>query len=701
MTLRLCPVGHLMADAELEALCGQCLVTLASRRLAPIGRFQCSKLLGEGGFGTVYLAHEGKPEQSVALKIVRHGHFASQQELVGFRAEIRLQLEVLAELRDDRIVRIHEAGEHDGLPFFTMEYMSGGTLRARMADYYGRPRLAAELMFEIAEAVDFLHRDSDNPSRPPILHRDLKPGNILFDADGRPKISDFGIAKVIGDHGRASTTFHAGCPWYVAPEQAFRTSSSSRPLTPAADVYSLGAILYELFTRRVPFEGTAPEVLQKLGDELAVPRAPRELVPGLDRHLETVVLNALEKNPARRYQSARAFAADLRRALDEKAPAELPPIPLRERLRSAVRRYAGLVAAVLWTMGFSSWAVFHEVRTRAHDRETIDRQLRDNAAMASVQAVAFQFQLREYRHRIARLAQQPEVVALLESATVEHPSPTLIARASGFDSMFVLAPDGRMRARTTRRSEEYMQRAFEFRDYFREARKLALAQCPNGELTSSSPEDRTAYLGRVHRSESKGEFEIAISAPVCDKRGFIGILAATISSNKSFGSVHLADGTTRHLTALLGPRGADRKDIGGPPPDGFTFVVHPNLSEGEEYQLKHPEPSLIRSTLGIPAPTGGLRYVKPLPVRVYRDPVLEQHGLWTAALAPVDESGFVVLVQSPREPDRSAFALLSDRELAIPMALFVTGLAALAGRELRARSSRRRGRPSHAWLERG
>jgi hypothetical protein len=413
------------------------------------------------------------------------------------------------------------------------------------------------------------------------------------------------------------------------------------------------------------------------------------------------VLNALEKNPARRYQSARAFAADLRRALRAKAPEELPAIPVRARLRATLRRHAALLVGLLWTLGFFSWAVLHEIRTRTLERETIDRQLRDNAAMASVQAVAFQFQLREYRHRIARLAQQPEIVAVLQSATIEHPSQALVERVSGFDSMFALAPDGRMRARTTQRSEEYMRRSFEFRDYFREARELARTQCPSGTPTTSSPEVRTAYLGRVHRSESMGEFEIAISAPVCDQRGFIGILAATISSNKSFGSVHLEDGATRHLTALLGPRGADRKDRDGPPPDGFTFVVHPSLSEGKEYQLKYPQPASIRSALGIPTASGGLRYINPLTVRAYQDPVLEHPGLWTAALAPVDESGFIVLVQSPREPDRSHWAFLADRELAVPFSLFVAGLAALIGRQLRARSSSRRDRPGHAWLERG
>jgi hypothetical protein len=129
--------------------------------------------------------------------------------------------------------------------------------------------------------------------------------------------------------------------------------------------------------------------------------------------------------------------------------------------------------------------------------------------------------------------------------------------------------------------------------------------------------------------------------------------------------------------------------------------VHPSLSEGKECPLKYPQPSVIRSTLGIPTASDGLRYVEPLTVRDYQDPVLEHPGLWTAALAPVDESGFVVLVQSPREPDRSPWAFLDDRELAVPMALFVAGLAALIARHLRARSSSRRELPGHAWLQRG
>jgi serine/threonine protein kinase len=677
--MRLCAFGHLMLDGELEALCGQCLMGVVPLPLTPIGRFERLKKLGEGGFGCVYLARAGTEGPLVALKNIRNGHFASERALARFRAEIN----ILSQLRDERIVRIDEAGEHEGLPFFTMEYMEGGTLRARMSEYQGSPRRAAELMIEIAGAVDFLRSDPNDPARPQILHRDLKPENILFDGLGRPRISDFGIAKLCSmDTGRSSTTFHAGCPWYVAPEQVFHKRYGARAPTASEDVYSLGAILYELFTGQVPFDGTHAEVFQQLGDEHLEPRAPRALAPGLDRYLETVVLNALEKNPSRRYGSARAFAADLQRALAAKPPEELPALSLRERLR----RKAALLATLLWSIAFLCYGVRHEYRARVAESAALERQLQENGSLAQVQAVAFQFQLREYQHRLARLSTQPDIVALLHSTKQQAPSQVLLDRLYGFDSLFVLAPDGVMRARTTWKPEEYLNRSFAFRDYFQGARELGRRVCANGASKGTSDQP-AAYLSRAHISESEGEFEIAISAPVCDATGWIGILAATISSNRSFGAVRLVDGPAGHLTALLGPRGADRKDLGHPPPTGFTFIVHPNLSPGKEYQLRYPEPERIRASLGIRAQADGLRYVSPLLVPDYHDPVNEPEGLWTAALASVDESGFVVLVQSRRAPGRTRFA--GFRELAAEIALFAIGLGALTLLHARSRRWRR------------
>jgi len=245
-----------------------------------------------------------------------------------------------------------------------------------------------------------------------------------------------------------------------------------------------------------------------------------------------------------------------------------------------------------------------------------------------------------------------------------------------------------------------MNRSFEFRDYFRGARELGRSECPTGTPAIARSNTRTAHLGRAHVSESEGEFEIAISAPICDERGWIGVLGATIASNKGFGAVRLQDGPAGHITALLGPRGSDRKEIGLPLPDDLTFIVHPRLAQGSRYQLTYPEPARIRKALGIPAASDGLRYVEPYLVRDYRDPVARHEGLFTAALAPVNESGFVVLVRSPRAPARSRFAFLRDQDLAIPMVLLTVGVGALTWLHLHLR---RRFLASHLrndWIDR-
>jgi len=290
-------------------------LAVAPRPLTPIGRFRRLKLLGEGGFGCVYLARADDDGPLVALKLVRNSHFANESTIRRFRSEIR----ILSDLRHDRIVRMYEAGEHEGLPFFTMESMEGGTLRQRMAEFHASPRKAAKLLIKIAEAVEFLHGDPERPERPTILHRDLKPENILFDAAGEPRISDFGIAKFLTGENVTKGSQRFGSAPYMAPEQVYRAENTV--FTPATDVYSLGALLYELFTGRPPFGDNEIEVFRRLDRE--EPRPPRQLAPSLDRYLETVVLNALEKKPERRYASARAFARDLHRALEGKPPEDV------------------------------------------------------------------------------------------------------------------------------------------------------------------------------------------------------------------------------------------------------------------------------------------------------------------------------------------------------------------------------------------
>lgn len=234
-----CSEGHLIPLDAPERLCPECLLSLPlpEPQLRRVGPFRLLELLGEGGFGLVYRARRDGEDRAIALKVLRSLEFADARGIQRFVNEPTLS----AKLDPRYVVPVLESGNHDGVPYFTMEYMAGGTLRARLAEYRRAPERAAQLMIEIATAVQYLHRDPQRPEREPILHRDLKPENILFGADGKPRISDFGIAKLAKGTLWSFGTRPVGCPYYAAPEQVF--SNRDCELTAAADVYSLGAVL--------------------------------------------------------------------------------------------------------------------------------------------------------------------------------------------------------------------------------------------------------------------------------------------------------------------------------------------------------------------------------------------------------------------------------------------------------------------------
>src|SRR5687767_13087740 len=182
-----CSEGHTIPADAPELLCPRCLLDLAMPPTMPtqIGPYQLLEPLGEGGFGRVFRARREGSATTVALKLLRHAELADDVALAHFRREPTLS----AELDPHYVVQVLEAGEHGSVPYFTMEFMPGGTLRRRLAEYRGAPQRAAELMIRIAEAVQYLHRDPARPERDPILHRDLKPENILFGADDLPRLS--------------------------------------------------------------------------------------------------------------------------------------------------------------------------------------------------------------------------------------------------------------------------------------------------------------------------------------------------------------------------------------------------------------------------------------------------------------------------------------------------------------------------------
>ena len=262
------------------------------------GDYELLEEIARGGMGVVYKARQVSLNRVVALKMILRGTFATDEDVARFRAEA----ESAANLDHPHIVPIYEVGEHEGQQYFAMKFVEGTSLAKHpQAD----PRREVEAILPVIRAVHHAHQRG-------VLHRDLKPSNVLVDSSGTRYVTDFGLAKRLADIDRSLTEPGAvlGTPSYMSPEQA----AGRRDLTVAADVYSLGVILYERLTGRTPFTGENALTLLRQARETDPPR-PSSIRPDLDRDLETVVLKCLEKEPDRRYPSAESLAADLSRWL--------------------------------------------------------------------------------------------------------------------------------------------------------------------------------------------------------------------------------------------------------------------------------------------------------------------------------------------------------------------------------------------------
>jgi WD40 repeat protein/tetratricopeptide (TPR) repeat protein len=281
------------------------------------GEYELLEKLAEGGMGIVWKARQLRLNRLVALKMIRAGQFASSGELRRFQ----LEAENAAHLEHPHIVPLYEVGECEGQPYFTMKLIEGGSLVQHLPRLAQDSRALAQLLAAVARAVHYAHQRG-------ILHRDLKPGNILLDAQGQPHVADFGLAKRL--EGSAHVTQSGvivGTAGYMAPEQA---TGQRQRLTTAADVYGLGAILYELLTGQPPFRADTPLETLLLTMEREPPR-PRTLQPRIDADLETICVKCLHKEPERRYRSAEALAEDLERWLKGE-PIRARPVGKAERL---------------------------------------------------------------------------------------------------------------------------------------------------------------------------------------------------------------------------------------------------------------------------------------------------------------------------------------------------------------------------------
>ncbi|HEV3121315.1 MAG TPA: serine/threonine-protein kinase, partial [Isosphaeraceae bacterium] len=347
--------------------------TPAPATTVPFGDFTLMELIGRGGMGLVYKARQSSLNRIVALKMIVAGPVASAEDV----ALLRKEAEAAAHLAHPNIVPIHEVGEHRGYHYFAMQFIEGGDLARQLDTYHANRRSAMELLATVSRAVHYAHQQG-------VLHRDLKPSNILIDCDGRPLVTDFGLSSrlEIDADGSSLSIEPVGTPAYMAPEQF---SGHRDALTPAADVYAIGAVMYALLAGRAPFRGDsvrqiALEVKHKLPDP------PTAAFRGASLDLDTICLKCLQKDPQKRYASTLEIAEELERWLACKPILSRPVGPAAKLWRWCGRNplaaRLAATAALLVVIGLAGFAYCMQVIRRAN--------VSTDAAVHRVEALSLQ-----------------------------------------------------------------------------------------------------------------------------------------------------------------------------------------------------------------------------------------------------------------------------------------------------------------------
>jgi serine/threonine-protein kinase len=625
--------------------------------------------IARGGLGVVFKARDLQTERVVALKMILAGQLASPAEVQRFRNEI----EAAANLEHPNIVPIYDVGEFEQRPYYTMKLMAGSL--AGSIDQHSDPRAAARLTATICWAIHFAHQRG-------VLHRDLKPHNILLDAAGNPHVSDFSLAKWVGGQrevGLTETGAVFGTPSYMAPEQA---SGQNKTITTAADVYAIGAILYELLTGRPPFQGeNAMQTLRQVVE--AEPPRLSSMGRRIDRDLETICLKCLEKEPSRRYGSAEELGKELQRYLKGQ--------PIKARyIGRAQRVWRWCLRFPLWAGSIAAAAVFLVIMTlaalsaaRAQQQERVQDWLNNNRLAAEYFAGTVLSQLAHFADAVAKGADRAELRRELTRLARLNPqrrrAPAELgalrdiirqmeddANKAGrkpddggdekkpFDSFFAHDAMGTGLVRSPPSPKEpWTGQSFVGRDYFRAARRRG------SEAGGRAP---MPHVSRVFISHSNDRVKFAISMPVLSDDpaapGVVGVLAATLTAGATFGPVPLSD--DRHKVVLLGPRDTNVLDHDAEQ-GARQYVVLFDRKQQENQTSMNVVPSRalheFAQRLRCVPPELRLGKAESAMDDNYQDPT--EAGRWLAGFAQVGNTELIAVVQTPYER-----AVASDRALA-------------------------------------
>ncbi len=590
------------------------------RPFGTFGQLELHGMISAGGMGVVYKAFDPVLKRWVALKMIRAGRLASAEDLRLFRREA----EAAAAMTHPNIIPIYSFGEHEGQPYFTMRLISGRTLDADARDFRNNPREAARLIAVVSRAVHHAHTRST-----PILHRDLKPGNILVDEDGTPHVADFGLATVIAKTRESDPDVLIGTLPFMTPEQL---SVAARPLTTAVDIWGLGAILYQLLTGKTPFEGKdEQETIDLIRKRTPAPM--RALNPVVPRDLEAICLRCLEKKPRDRHGSALALAQDLERWLDKDATRIDRYI--REARRTELRHellYASGADADRVLMKLKDWS--QAVLEAAGDPELpgIFRREKPKALQA-------------FLVRVRRTFDDPERGYCPEG------------EKSPFESWVLFNRRGTMIACTPHQT--LVGKDFSRREWVSGALELA------GKRGLDSVHISRVFLSVIEKNLCKFAITVPVYASLRREAPVIGVLGASFTTDSNLGLRGLSD--ERRKAVVVGRW--DPASYGDYAPSDYLVFVHPAYHRGEE-AAKVNTPALQSFS---PKPwKGELRPPEPGQVGVvdedYDDPLAARDsrydGGWWAGIAPVGNTPFAAIVQ--RRPDP-----LMERLAGIPVGLMV------------------------------